>query len=86
MEFENVFRSLFKNPTRHFAITNLFGERKTGMTREDVYAWRAPVKAGGAQIDMVIDRGDRMINVCEMKYTSEDYSFSLASRATQMAR
>ena len=182
MEFENVFRSLFKNPTHHFAIINLFGERKTGMTREevveglgevsngdvsdcldevadcgflrrysafgtakkgavyqlidnftlfhfrflknrvgndarfwshslnqprtntwrglafervcmqhvgqikealgiagilaDVYAWRAPVKAGGAQIDMVIDRGDRMINVCEMKYTSEDYSFS----------
>ena len=34
------------------------------------------MKAGGAQIDMVIDRGDRMINVCEMKYTSEDYSFS----------
>ena len=56
------------------------------MARDDVYAWRAPVKAGGAQIDMVIDRGDRMINVCEMKYKSEDYSFSLASRATQMAR
>ena len=36
VEFENVFRSLFKNPTRHFAIINLFGEKKTGMTREEV--------------------------------------------------
>ena len=24
---------------------------------------------------MVIDRGDRMINVCEMKYAPNDYSF-----------
>ena len=189
MEFENVFRSLFKNPTRHFAIINLFGERKTGMTREevieglgevssgdvsscleeltdcgflrrynafgsakkgavyqlidnytlfhfqflrnrvgndgrfwsfslnqprtnswrglafervclqhidqikralgisgilaDVYSWRGFAKGKGergAQIDMVIDRGDRMINVCEMKYASEDYSFSQDER------
>ena len=192
MEFENVFRSLFKNPTRHFAIVNLFGERKTGMTREevieglgevssgdvsdcldeltdcgflrrysafgaakkgavyqlidnftlfyfrflknrvgndarfwshslnqpktnawrglafervcmqhvgqikealgiagilaDVYAWRGPVKAGGAQIDMVIDRGDRMINVCEMKYASEEYSFNADEKAKLLRR
>ena len=185
MEFENVFRSLFKNPTRHFAIINLFGERNSGLTREevikglgeassgdvsacleeltdygflrrynafgaakkgalyqlidnytlfhfkflkgrvgsdgrfwsyslnqpkvnswrglafervclqhidqmksalgisgilaDVYSWRGFAKADdghGAQIDMVIDRGDRMINVCEMKYAPGDYSFS----------
>jgi hypothetical protein len=25
---------------------------------------------------MVIDRSDRMINVCEMKYAPDDYSFS----------
>ena len=174
MEFENVFRSLFKNPTRHFAIINLFGERKTsyncldeltdcgflrrysafgtakkgavyqlidnftlfhfrflknrvgndarfwshslnqprtntwrglafervcmqhvGQIKEalgiagilaDVYAWRAPVKVGGAQIDMVIDRGDRMINVCEMKYTSEDYSFSANEKEKLLRR
>lgn len=184
MEFENVFRSLFKNPTRHFAIINLFGEKKTSMTRAeviealgeessgdisscleeltecgflhrynvfgaakkgavyqlidnftlfhfrflkgrvgngnrswsfslnqpktnswrglafervclqhidqikqalgisgiltDVYSWREKAKNGtnGAQIDMVIDRRDRMINICEMKYSSEEYSFS----------
>ena len=185
MEFENVFRSLFKNPTRHFAIINLFGERNSGLTREevikglgetsngdvsscleeltdcgflrrynafgaakkgalyqlidnytlfhfkflkgrvgsdgrfwsyslnqpkvnswrglafervclqhidqlksalgisgilaDVYSWRGFAKEDGehgAQIDMIIDRGDRMINVCEMKYAPGDYSFS----------
>ena len=185
MEFENVFRSLFKNPTRHFAVINLFGEKNSGLTREeviaglgetssgdvsscleeladcgflrrynafgaakkgalyqltdnytlfhfkflrgrvgsdgrfwsfslnqpkvnswrglafervclehvdqlkaalgisgilaDVYSWRHSAKKGdgaGAQIDMVIDRGDRMINVCEIKYAPDCYSFA----------
>ena len=194
MEFENVFRSLFKNPTRHFAIINLFGESNRGMTREevveglgevssgdvsscleeltdcgflrrynafgavkkgalyqltdnytlfhfkflknrvgsdgrfwsyslnqpkvntwrglafervclqhidqikaalgiagilaDVYAWRGSSKKGGpaAQIDMVIDRGDRMINVCEMKYAPDDYSFSAGEKEKLLRR
>ena len=45
----------------------------------DVYSWRGFAKEvgeHGAQIDMIIDRGDRMINVCEMKYAPGDYSFS----------
>ena len=194
MEFENVFRSLFKNPTRHFAIINLFGESNRGMMREevveglgevssgdvsscleeltdcgflrrynafgavkkgalyqltdnytlfhfkflknrvgsdgrfwsyslnqpkvntwrglafervclqhidqikaalgiagilaDVYAWRGSSKKGGpaAQIDMVIDRGDRMINVCEMKYAPDDYSFSAGEKEKLLRR
>jgi hypothetical protein len=195
MEFENVFRSLFKNPTRHFAIINLFGEKKTGLTREevieglgetssgdvsecleelcdcgflrryntygvfkkgavyqlidnftlfhfsflrnragndgrywslsfnqpktnswrglafervcmlhidqikralgisgvlaDVYSWRNRAKKDGergAQIDMVIDRGDRMINVCEMKYAHGDYSFSIDEKTKLLHR
>ena len=195
LEFENVFRSLFRNPTRHFAIINLFGEIKTGMTREeviaglgevssgdvsscleeltecgflrrynafgtakkgavyqlidnyalfhfhylrnrignddhfwshslnqpktniwrglafervclqhveqikralgisgilaDVYSWRGIAKSAEerkAQIDMVIDRGDRMINVCEMKYSSEYYSFSLDEKEKLLRR
>jgi hypothetical protein len=36
MEFENVFRSLFKDPSRHFAVINLLGERKSGLTREEI--------------------------------------------------
>ena len=45
----------------------------------DVYSWRgksnAP-KTGDAQIDMLIDRADRIINVCEMKFSNEEYSMS----------
>ena len=42
----------------------------------DVYSWRgksdAP-EAGDAQIDMLIDRGDRIINICEMKFSNDEY-------------
>ena len=195
MEFENVFRSLFKNPTRHFAIINLFGESNRGMTREevvdglgevssgdvsscleeltdcgflrrynafgaakkgalyqltdnytlfhfkflknrvgsdgrfwsfslnqpkvntwrglafervclqhidqlksalgiagilsDVYSWHGSAKKGSgpaAQIDMVIDRSDRMINVCEMKYAPDDYSFTMDEKEKLLRR
>ena len=36
----------------------------------EVYPWRTggEGKTDGAQIDMLIDRGDDVINVCEMKY------------------
>ena len=30
----------------------------------------------GAQIDLVIDRADRIINLCEMKFSEQPYSFS----------
>lgn len=181
-EYANVFRSLFKNPTRHFEVIGLFGGSSRGLTREeivaglgetssgdisecleeltdcgflrrfgalgtlkkgatyqlvdnytlfychflraragndgrfwtisqnkprvnawkglafervcmqhveqikralgisgilaDVYSWHCPsLKPGepGAQIDMLIDRDDRMINLCEIKYSSEEY-------------
>jgi hypothetical protein len=40
-------------------------------------AWRyQPSKGGkeqGAQIDLLIDRQDRCINICEMKYASEEF-------------
>ena len=52
----------------------------------DVYAWRGAAKDGRAQIDMVIDRGDRMINVCEMKYASEEYSFSSDEKTKLLRR
>ncbi len=43
----------------------------------DVYSWRgksSPPDSEEAQIDMLIDRGDRIINVCEMKYSTGEYS------------
>ena len=41
-----------------------------------VYSWRVnddPVYGKGAQIDMVIDRADQVINLCEMKFSTKEY-------------
>ena len=40
------------------------------------YSWRSAQKKGGAQIDLLIDRQDQLINVCEMKYTQEPFDIS----------
>ena len=37
------------------------------------YAWRSEASAPGAQIDLLIDRKDGVINLCEMKYTDAAY-------------
>lgn len=37
------------------------------------YSWRSKDSIPGAQIDMIIDRADGIINVCEMKYSTSDY-------------
>jgi len=47
--------------------------------RTDVYSWRAKADSGqkeDAQIDMLIERADRMITICEMKFCDGLYSFS----------
>jgi hypothetical protein len=36
-----------------------------------VYSWKSKVSEPGAQIDLVIERGDQIVNLCEMKYASE---------------
>ncbi|MCL1895507.1 MAG: AAA family ATPase [Clostridiales bacterium] len=37
-------------------------------------SWRSKKADPGAQIDLVLDRGDRIINLCEMKFTSDTYT------------
>ncbi|SHI62089.1 hypothetical protein SAMN02745229_03359 [Butyrivibrio fibrisolvens DSM 3071] len=37
------------------------------------FAWRSNAE-NGAQIDLIISRKDGVINLCEMKFTNEDYS------------
>ena len=37
------------------------------------YSWRSKESVPGAQIDMIIERADGIINVCEMKYSRSDY-------------
>ena len=38
------------------------------------YAWRYIDSDEGAQIDLVIDRSDNTINLCEMKFSVGNYS------------
>lgn len=40
----------------------------------DVFAWRSNSTSPGAQIDLLINRRDNVINLCEMKYTEGMYS------------
>lgn len=40
------------------------------------YAWRSKTGDGGAEIDLVLDRRDDVINVCEMKYSDEPFVIS----------
>ena len=41
------------------------------------YAWRSTKKENGAQIDLLIDRKDGVINVCEIKYTVLPFEIDL---------
>lgn len=38
------------------------------------YSWRSTQESMNAQIDIIIDRGDRLTNVCEVKYSERQYT------------
>lgn len=40
------------------------------------YSWKSKKKKGGAQIDLLIDRRDEVINLCEMKCTDKPYEIT----------
>lgn len=40
----------------------------------EYYAWRSKDSENGAQIDLLIERADRVINLCEIKYSTAPYS------------
>lgn len=40
----------------------------------EISSWRSAAKTGGAQIDMLIDRADGVVNVCEMKFSQGEFS------------
>ena len=57
--------------------------------RTSVYTWRSSSSKGkegtqeekGAQIDLVIDRADGVINLCEIKYTRTPYEIDVEESA-----
>ena len=44
----------------------------------DMSSWRGRGDEGGAQIDLVIDRGDNVINLCEMKFAKGPFEIDRA--------
>ena len=44
----------------------------------EVYPWHeiGNGNAAGAQIDMLIDRADRVVNLCEMKFSQDNFVIS----------
>lgn len=53
-------------------------KRALGITgvRTNQAPWRSKESIPGAQIDLVIDRADRVINLCEMKYSINDFEIT----------
>jgi AAA+ ATPase superfamily predicted ATPase len=44
----------------------------------EIYSWRSRRERGGAQIDLVIDRNDGVVNLCEMKYAGAPFEITRA--------
>jgi hypothetical protein len=42
----------------------------------DVYSWRSKRSERGAQIDLVIDRSDGIVNLCEIKFSKYEYEIN----------
>jgi len=38
-----------------------------------VFSWRGKTEESGAQVDLVIDRNDNVINLCELKFSTGEY-------------
>ena len=51
----------------------------------NTYAFRSKQQKGGAQIDLIIDRRDDTINLCECKYVNSEYTLT-ASDAADLER
>ncbi len=47
----------------------------SGIDSEE-FSWRSNQKDGGAQIDLLIDRSDKVITICEMKYYSDKFNLT----------
>ena len=44
--------------------------------KTETSAWSGKTDTSGAQIDLLIDRADRVINVCEMKFSIDPFVIS----------
>ena len=67
--FENICLYHIKNIKKHLGISSVYTE---------VSSWRSQQAQKGAQIDLVLDRRDRVINLCEIKFSESEFSIQKA--------
>ena len=48
--------------------------------KNEVFPWNCTVKNKKAQIDFVIERADKITDLCELKYTDEPYKMKKSTR------
>ena len=46
-------------------------------TTESLWSKRGTKEIAGTQIDMIIERKDNVVNMCEMKFSSDDFKVEL---------
>jgi len=44
----------------------------------NIYSWRSRTASPGAQIDLVIERADGLINLCEIKFSKYEFEITKA--------
>ena len=49
------------------------------------YLWRSQTSGPGAQFDLIIDRADGFLNICEIRYSKGDYALT-TSRLSLIAK
>ncbi len=65
--FEFLCQSHIDSIKKQLGISGIYAEIST---------WRSRKNEGGAQIDLIIDRNDRVINICEMKFSISTYTIT----------
>jgi AAA+ ATPase superfamily predicted ATPase len=70
--FESVCKYHIKQIKTKLGITGVIS---------DTSSWRSETSNPGAQIDLVIDRSDNVINLCEMKYSKDEYTLTKSDDA-----
>ena len=72
LAFERVCQFHFRHITQALGVSGIHTE---------FYAWRSKHSTPAAQIDMIVERADGVVNICEMKYSRLPYELTLAEAA-----
>ena len=71
LAYEQICREHIKNIKRALGIDGIYSETST-------WSKKSNEDSSGAQIDLIIDRKDRVINLCEIKYSINSYEITKA--------